>query len=105
LSHPTNFRRQLAQIFQNAPAGQNLKLLASPGAFWIADFGLGIRIQNPKSQIQNRPRRRHFLPRNRSDEQRANYRRFGYQVVGQEPVLGITTWFMERLANSAAESP
>jgi ribosomal protein S18 acetylase RimI-like enzyme len=33
------------------------------------------------------------------------YQRFGYQVVGQEPVLGITTWLMERLANSAAERP
>ena len=33
------------------------------------------------------------------------YQGFGYQVVGQEPVLGITTWFMERLANSAAKIP
>jgi ribosomal protein S18 acetylase RimI-like enzyme len=32
------------------------------------------------------------------------YQRLGYRVVGQEPVLGITTWFMERLANSNRES-
>jgi hypothetical protein len=33
------------------------------------------------------------------------YQRFGYQIVGRKPVLGITTWFMERLANSAAKKP
>jgi len=29
--------------------------IADHFGFWIADFGLGISIQNPKSKIQNRP--------------------------------------------------
>jgi hypothetical protein len=72
---------------------------------WIADLDWGFesKIQNRKSKIAPADATS-YLETDQTTNVRF-YQRFGYQVVGQEPVLGITTWSMERLANSASEIP